>query len=59
MLLGVELGAVALGASRTAAVDTALESILAHFPELKAALLDPQSAFWEGHHTYEHPVSNR
>ncbi len=53
MLLGVELASVAPGKAPTAASNAALESVVAHFPQLKTAILDPDSHLWKAHHSYD------
>jgi hypothetical protein len=52
MLLGVELGTVTPGLSRTPSVDAALEAVIEGFPELLAALRNNESPLWTGHHTF-------
>ena len=52
MLLGVELESVTPGASRTAPVDAALESVVQCFPELLVALRNSESPLWLSHHSY-------
>lgn len=52
MLLGIELENPAPGASRTAPVNAALERVVEHFHELRAALEGSESPLWLGQHSY-------
>jgi len=52
MLLGLELGSVTPGLTRTPAVEAALEAIVACFSELQGALRNSESPLWAVHHRY-------
>jgi hydrogenase maturation protease len=52
MLLGIELENAAQGASRTPPVNAALERVIEHFHELRAALEMSKSPLWSDQHTY-------
>jgi len=53
MLLGIEWENVTPGAPRTPPVNAALDTVVKHFQQLYASLLDSNSPLWSGHHTFQ------
>jgi hydrogenase maturation protease len=52
MLLGIEIGTVKLGDSRSPEVESAMQAVASAFPHLRMLLSAPNSALWQESHRY-------
>jgi hydrogenase maturation protease len=52
MLLGIEMGTVKLGDSRSPEVESAMQAVISAFPHLQMLLRAPNSAVWKESHRY-------
>jgi hydrogenase maturation protease len=52
MLLGIEMGTVKLGDSRSPEVESAMQAVVSAFPDLQRLLRAPNSALWQESHRY-------